>query len=95
MKTEVSHYDRCEIGHPDHTYDFLLTSFKKLIQRRRQDRNRQEIEAHLGGGNLPALAAAKGKGKGKGKGICFKFRDTGRCDNKDCKYSHGENAAPA
>ena len=94
MKAEVAHYERHEIGHPDHSYAFLLAALKRKIQKKRQDDNRKVIEAAHGGGK-PALAA-KGKGKGdKGKGICFKFRDTGKCDRENCPYQHVKAAAPA
>ncbi len=27
--------------------------------------------------------------------VCFKFRDTGKCDNKDCKYPHVKSDSKA
>ena len=78
MKVEIAHYDRADVGTPDHSYEFLMNSVKKLIQRRRQEHNRKEIELYLGGGKAPALAAegkgGKGKGKGKGTKPCFALR---------------------
>ena len=95
LKAEVAHYERHELGHPDHSYNFLLTSIKRKIQKRRQDDNRKTIEHAHGGGKSPALPA-QGKGKGENnKGICYRFRDTGKCDRENCPYSHGKNAAPA
>ena len=94
MKAEVAHYERHELGHLDHTYDFLMAAVKRRIQKKRQDKNRKAIEAALGGTKTPA-APAKGKGKGKAKGICYAFRDYGKCDKEDCQYRHESNAAPA
>ena len=93
MKTEIAHYERNEIGHPDHSYEFLLAAVKRRIQKRRQDKNRKALEAALGGSKIPA-APAKGKGKGK-TGICYAFRDKGKCDREDCPYQHSNNAMPA
>jgi hypothetical protein len=67
MKIELAHYERHPEGHADHTYDFLTGAVNRIINKRRQDLNRKEIENLLSGGKPPALAAEKGKGK-KGKG---------------------------
>ena len=92
LKSEVAHYERHEIGHSDHSYEFLLAAVKRRIQKRRQDKNRKALEAALGGSKTPAAPA---KGKGKGKGICYAFRDRGKCDKDDCPYRHETSAAPA
>ena len=92
MKVEIAHYERHEIDHPDHSYEFLLSAVKRIIQKRRQDANRKNIEDALGGGKGAALPA---KGKGKAKGICYEYRDTGKCTKPGCTYSHGEDSAPA
>ncbi len=39
--------------------------------------------------------ASKGKGKGGAEGICFKFRDTGKCDRDKCAYKHERSGAVA
>ena len=43
MKVETAHYERHEIDHPDHSYEFLLSAVKRIIQKRRQDANRKNI----------------------------------------------------
>ena len=76
MKIELAHYERHPDGHPDHSYSFLTLAIQRIINKRRQDTNRKEIETLLSGGRPPALAAdEKGKGKGKGKGK-YKDKDT-------------------
>jgi hypothetical protein len=50
MREEVAYYDRVEKGHPDKTYDFLVKSIRKLLERRRHRQNRQDMVKALQGG---------------------------------------------
>ena len=68
MKIEIAHYERHPEGHPDHTYRFLTEAIQRIINKRRQDSNRKEIELLLAGGGAALAAKGKGKGKSKGKG---------------------------
>ena len=75
LKEEIAHYDRMETGHADKSYAYLVKALKRFLERKRQERNRHEVERQLRGGG-PKDAAAPGvpKGKGKGKGKRDKSR---------------------
>ena len=120
MRGDLEYYERCEITHPDHSYEWLLKRAKFHINRKRQLANREATCQSFSGKSYaspasvaPAAEAKKGKGgwkprgnspgsgsnrgsspKGKGKGVCFRFRDTGKCDTKDCPYSHVRSQSP-
>ena len=63
----------------------------QLVQTVVFDAQGNAIQAFMPKGTVPGQTKPK-KEKGgqqdKAKGVCFKMRDTGSCDNKDCKYSH-------
>ena len=75
------------------SYDGLWRLVHDWVRRKRDTRNRKEaLKDHL-----PNLGASPYGGKGTGKGkdgkpqVCFKWRDTGKCDGKDdgtCNYNH-------
>jgi hypothetical protein len=70
LREEISHYDRARRGTPERTYEFLVESVKRYLERARRARNRKAMERALGGAAIaaPASTTPKAKGKGKGKG---------------------------
>jgi len=103
MKDDIVYYDRLDRGHADRTYDNLLRAAHKVVERKRHEANRADIERQLRGDGAPA-APAKGKGKGKGKknkdkrgrsesrskqGICYDLKNKGKCERgSECTFSH-------
>jgi hypothetical protein len=83
MKDDIIYYDRLDRGHTDRTYDYLLRAAHKIVERKRHDANRADMERQLRGDGAPA-APAKGKGKGKG--------DKKKKD-KDGKQQRGRSAS--
>ena len=68
LKEEIAHYDRVEKGHADKSYEYLVKTLKRYLERKRQERNRHEVERQLrGGGHKDSAAHGVPKGKGKGK----------------------------
>ena len=90
-------YNR-EVSDPVRSYSGLWRLIHDWVRRKRDTKNRKEaLKDHLPG--MIAVRAnyldQKGKGKGKSKDgkpqVCFKWRDTGKCENKDngtCQYHH-------
>ena len=70
LREEISQYDRAKRGTPERTYEFLVESVKRYLERARHARNRKAMERALGGAAIaaPASTTPKAKGKGKGKG---------------------------
>ena len=48
----MAHYDRVEKGDPDKTYDFLVKSIRKFLERKRHRQNRQDMVKALSGGQV-------------------------------------------
>jgi hypothetical protein len=73
----VSHYERCDIGHPDRSYTFLYKALMVFLDRKRTRENRQNVTSALAKvhGGTPAMPASgkgdrRGNGNGKGNGRC-------------------------
>ena len=100
LRTTIDYLDRQPAGHVDKTYDFLMSTARRFVERRRAERQASEYSKIYRGGGvqdqqvaLPGLTneTPKGGGKGKGKGTkpCFQLRDTGSCPaGASCSYSH-------
>ena len=99
LREEVAHYDRVEKGDPDKTYDFLVESIRKFLERKRHRQNRQDMVKALTGGQVrPGAAASSGQSPDKSQTPCSFFQK-GTCrKGKDCPYSHkkgGDRGRPA
>ena len=76
LKLTVEHLDRQVPGHPDRNYDFLMTAARRLVERKKSEKQTLEyskIFKTTQGLDVPALPVLPGdangpKGKGKGKG---------------------------
>jgi hypothetical protein len=71
LLTEVAHYDRLEPSDPDRSYEFLVRSARRYLERQRFRGNREAIAGALGGNAAksqaaPAAPAAKGRDGKKG-----------------------------
>ena len=95
LKIVIEHLDRIDHGHEDKSYDYLMSSARRLADRRRLDRQTLDFSKVYCGRAQTALAAGTvpdGKGKkggGKGDRVCFAMRDNGNCAlGEDCPYSH-------
>ena len=64
---DIAYFERLESGHVDKNYAFLRRRVQALIERNRQEKNRQGQRAAISGGNPIATPAAKGKAKAKPK----------------------------
>ena len=93
LREEVAHYDRVEKGDPDKTYDFLVKSIRKFLERKRHRQNRQDMVKALSGGQVrPGAAASSGPSPDKSQTPCSFFQK-GTCKKgKDCPYSHKKGA---
>jgi hypothetical protein len=98
LKIVIEHLDRIDYDHDDKSYNYLMSSARRLVDKRRLERQTLEFSKVYSGSAQTALAAGTvpdGKGKkGGGKGdrkdrVCFAMRDKGTCDlGEDCPYSH-------
>jgi hypothetical protein len=70
LSEDIAHYERCDLGHPDRTYDFLEKSVLRYLQRTRQKKARDALSRGLAGNPQagPGAAAPKAKPKAKAKG---------------------------
>ena len=75
MRCGLEYYERCEITHPDHSYEWLLKRAKFHINRKRQLANREATCQSFSGKSYaspasvaPAAEAKKGKGGWKPRG---------------------------
>ena len=57
LREEIAHYDRVDRTHPDRSYDFVMRSIRKYIERQRHRSNRSEIVKALSGGHAPSWCA--------------------------------------
>ena len=55
LAAEVAHYNRQMRGHVDRSYEFLLTSLRRLLERNRQASTRKAMKDALGG-KVPGIA---------------------------------------
>ncbi len=103
--SRTSFHDRLDADKKN--YQYLLSSVKRYLERKRLGKNKQALAKGLGGhlDSVAAPATDKGKGKSnskhKGKGkkdkqdsICFQFRDTGTCNRDKCPFAHA-HATPS
>jgi hypothetical protein len=60
LKASIDYYDLCDAGHSDRTYDYLLKACKKLINKRKYQANRADVQQ--------LIAGDKGGGNGKVSG---------------------------
>ena len=67
MRDTMTHYNRLDMGHPDRTYDFLISSVRRHLELQRRTQTRQELQNHLSGGQQ-AGGAMVGRGANKGRG---------------------------
>jgi len=98
LKIVIEHLDRIDYDHDDKSYDYLMSSARRLVDKRRLERQTLEFSKVYSGAAQTALAAdtvpdgqgKKGGGKGDRKDmVCFAMRDRGTCDRgKECPYSH-------
>jgi hypothetical protein len=98
LKIVIDHLDRIDYGHDDKSYDYLMSAARRLVDKRRLDRQTLEFSKVYSGRAQTALAAGtvvdgkskKGGGKGDKKVfICYAMRDNGSCAlGENCPYSH-------
>ena len=73
LRGDIEHYDRQMLGHPERSYQFLMTQLERRVNDAQMARNRANDEAALRNGNLighknnNAAPAPKGKAKAKAK----------------------------
>jgi hypothetical protein len=77
ISSDIAMYDRAEPGDVERSYQFLIKSIQRVLQRTKRERNRKDIEKsldHMSNGSINALKGTKGKppkpkGGRKGKGV--------------------------
>ena len=87
LSADIAIYDRAASGSTDRSYQFLVKSINRIIEKTKQERNRKDIEKSLDNmnantSNNPNITPfKKGKGKGKGKGGGGKGKGNGKPQN--------------
>ena len=83
IREHIAHYQRCEVGHPDRCYQYLVRIVRQHIDSRRQLQTKKELER---GRSTTSMAMPAGEGN---KGHCFQWMKNGSCRHgNECSYLH-------
>ena len=83
----LKYQKRLKFGHPDKTYDYLISAARDLVQHLREEKQQKELSKLYKGSLDHALPASTPEEKAKMP--CFAIRDGKECPHGSaCQYSH-------
>ena len=95
LRDQLSYYERLDVGHPDKTYDWLISIVRKRLEQVRRDRTRDELHngllrkgRALVSGDSGDTSSSPDKARCP-KGVCRSWFSKGSCSKgSSCPYSH-------
>ena len=84
---DLQEYHRAEEGTDKKSYDFLVTSVRRYLDRERLESNRERVARTLGASSSNAAPAVGEKTGYIPKGYCVKW-NKGTCTNDACTFKH-------
>jgi len=85
---DLNEYQRAAEGDAKRSYEFLIDSVRKHLDRERLEVNRERVARGLcGNPGKPSAPVAEAKPGYVPKGYCIQFA-RGKCTNDKCKYKH-------
>ena len=86
IREHIVHYQRCEVGHPDRCYSYLVRIVRQYLESRRQLQTKKELERGRGTSRMAMPAGDSNKGH------CFNCMKHGSCRyGRDCSYLHEQD----
>ena len=96
LKLDMAHFNRLPKGDQERTYDYLMTSLKRLVDTAKKKQNREKMLTKLSGGRQRPTVLAVPAEEERDTNVCIAFQNTGSCRFGDtrCRFTHSPNAAP-
>jgi len=84
FKAHMAHYDWLPLGHPEKTYDNMVSIVRRRLENKRRDQVREEHTRNICNPSYPASADVK-----REKGDCWSWTCYGKCtDGANCPFKH-------